>query len=90
MYALARLARVLARQTAREIVKARPSMYPALERGLRTHRGSRRWVSFGKMGGDRVKERATTSDQPKPEQPIFHTVKETATYLRLCQKQVRG
>jgi excisionase family DNA binding protein len=44
------------------------------------------------MGGNPMKERATTSDkpdQPKPEQPIFHTVKEAATYLRLCDKQIR-
>lgn len=33
-----------------------------------------------------MKEQAITSD--KPEQG-FHTVKETASYLRLCEKQVR-
>jgi len=24
-----------------------------------------------------------------PEQPVFYTVKETAQYLRLCEKQIR-
>jgi excisionase family DNA binding protein len=31
----------------------------------------------------------TSIDREKPEQPDFHTVKETARYLHLCDKQVR-
>ena len=29
------------------------------------------------------------SNRDEPEQPGFYTVKETAQYLRLCEKQVR-
>ena len=36
-----------------------------------------------------MKKTPTSSNGDKPEQPIFHTVKETAGYLRLCEKQVR-
>ena len=31
----------------------------------------------------------TSIDREKPVLPSFHTVKETARYLRLCEKQVR-
>jgi len=41
------------------------------------------------MGSDQVKEDAITSKAVKPEQRSFVTVKETARYLRLCEKQVR-
>ena len=34
-------------------------------------------------------ETTRPTDRDKPEQPVFHTVKETAWYLRLCEKQVR-
>ena len=34
-------------------------------------------------------ETANPTDRDKPEQPAFHTVRETALYLRLCEKQVR-
>ena len=34
-------------------------------------------------------ENATPTDRGKTEVPGFHTVKETASYLRLCEKQVR-
>ncbi len=36
-----------------------------------------------------MKEDAITSKADKPEQLGFHTVKETACHLRLCEKQVR-
>ena len=39
------------------------------------------------------RSRSDDGEQPrptdKPEEPAFHTVKETAPYLRLCEKQVR-
>jgi excisionase family DNA binding protein len=31
----------------------------------------------------------TQSNNDKPDQPGFYTVKETAQHLRLCQKQIR-
>jgi excisionase family DNA binding protein len=31
----------------------------------------------------------TQSNNDKPEQPHFYTVKETAQHLRLCEKQIR-
>lgn len=34
-------------------------------------------------------ESANPSNRDKPEPADFHTVKETACYLRLCKKQVR-
>jgi excisionase family DNA binding protein len=34
-------------------------------------------------------ESAISFNADNPEQPGFHTVKETACYLRLCEKQVR-
>ena len=34
-------------------------------------------------------ENATHPNRDKPEQTRFHTVKETAWHLRLCEKQVR-
>ena len=34
-------------------------------------------------------ENATPCNRNKAEQPSFHTVKETACHLRLCEKQVR-
>ena len=34
-------------------------------------------------------EIATPTHRGKPEEPCFFTVKETAWYLRLCDKQVR-
>ena len=34
-------------------------------------------------------ESAISFDANNAEQPGFHTVKETASYLRLCEKQVR-
>jgi excisionase family DNA binding protein len=36
-----------------------------------------------------VTETATPTDLGKPVEPGFRTVKETAWYLRLCEKQVR-
>ena len=36
-----------------------------------------------------MKKTPTSSNGDKSDQPIFHTVKETACYLRLCDKQVR-
>jgi excisionase family DNA binding protein len=36
-----------------------------------------------------MRENTTPSNRNKCEQPGFHTVKETASYLRLCEKQVR-
>jgi excisionase family DNA binding protein len=38
---------------------------------------------------DPMRDSATQPNHEKPEQPDFHTVKETAKYLRLCEKQVR-
>jgi excisionase family DNA binding protein len=32
---------------------------------------------------------ASQSNNDKPDQPCFYTVKETARHLRLCQKQIR-
>jgi len=32
---------------------------------------------------------ANPSGRDEPTEPTFHTVKETAAYLRLCEKQVR-
>ena len=34
-------------------------------------------------------ESAIPFDANRPDQPGFHTVKETACHLRLCEKQVR-
>ena len=36
-----------------------------------------------------MRENTTPTNRNQPEQPGFHTVKETAWYLRLCEKQVR-
>jgi excisionase family DNA binding protein len=36
-----------------------------------------------------MRENTTPIERNKREQPGFHTVKETASYLRLCEKQVR-
>ena len=36
-----------------------------------------------------MRENTTPTDRGKTEVPGFHTVKETASYLRLCEKQVR-
>ena len=41
------------------------------------------------MGVDPMTENVTPTDRGKPEVARFHTVKETASYLRLCEKQVR-
>jgi excisionase family DNA binding protein len=38
---------------------------------------------------DPMRDSATQPNSNKPEQPGFLTVKETAWYLRLCEKQVR-
>ena len=34
-------------------------------------------------------ETANSFSRDKPDEPGFHTVKETARHLRLCEKQVR-
>jgi len=36
-----------------------------------------------------MKNNATPAKGNKPEEPAFQTVKETAWYLHLCEKQVR-
>jgi excisionase family DNA binding protein len=41
------------------------------------------------MGFKPMTENATATDCGKPGVQGFHTVKETASYLRLCEKQVR-
>ena len=36
-----------------------------------------------------MRKNINSARREKPAEPAFHTVKETAGYLRLCEKQVR-